>query len=362
MSGAPLVGAARGVRTREEAVADAPAKVILLGEHAVNRGGRALVTAVDIRVRVRVRVRKDDIYRLTAGEHHAELDAGELAAFARVVDAARAAEDREALAALGAGDFLNPARYVLAKLVPRLGLRGLEARWEDGLPVGCGLGSGAAAHCALAVAAAAAKGTTIDPGGVAGLAWDGDVLAHGGIASALDASGVAFGGVLDYALAGDPRSLAVAAPPPLVVSDSGVVAATGQVNAELARRLEARPALATGFAEIALLVDRARVALAAGDLDALGRAMHLNHLVLERLGLSDPALERLVEAALAAGAYGAKLSGSGRGGIVVAVPPPDAVAAVADAMTAAGGRTFVTAGAASGARPLAPESARSPAP
>jgi mevalonate kinase len=82
----------------------------------------------------------------------------------------------------------------------------------------------------------------------------------------------------------------------------------------------------------------------------LGHLLNLGQVLLEKLGVSCPEIERLVEAALGAGAFGAKLSGSGGGGIVIALPPPGGEARVAAAMAEAGGATMVVAAGAEGVR------------
>jgi len=342
VSAGSLVGAAT--------VASAPAKAILLGEHGVNRGGRALATALGRRVRCRVAARADGRFTLRAGPHALQTTRAELAELDARLGAARRRGDVPVLAAAGAAHFLAPARYVLAGLAEPLDLPGLNVTWEDGLPVGAGLGSGAAAHCALAVAASALAGAPLPPAEVAALAWRGDLLAHGGIASALDASACAHGGVVAYAVEEGACPVPVPVALPLVVADTGVVASTGAVNAGVRERLAARPGLHALFADLALLVGEAEAALARGDLEALGRLMHLDQLVLAELGVSTPAIDRLVDAALAAGALGAKLSGSGGGGIVLALAPEPALPAVAHAMAAAGGATFLAPAGARGAQ------------
>jgi mevalonate kinase len=90
------------------------------------------------------------------------------------------------------------------------------------------------------------------------------------------------------------------------------------------------------------------------DLVTLGHLMNLNQLLLEKLGVSCPEIERLVEAALGAGALGAKLSGSGGGGIIIALTEPGQQEAVAAAIEAAGGGSAIAATAAPGVR-LEPE-------
>ena len=61
-----------------------------------------------------------------------------------------------------------------------------------------------------------------------------------------------------------------------------------------------------------------------------------NHALLRDLTISSPELDRLVEAALDAGATGAKLSGGGRGGNMIALVTPDREQAVREALIAAG--------------------------
>jgi mevalonate kinase len=333
---APGDAAAPGPGLRA-ATASAPAKVILFGEHAVNRGVAALATVVGLRVRCTVALRDDGRVLLRSGAAEHDEDAEELRAFRRDLDAARAADDAPALAAAAAGDFFAPSRYVLGALSERLGLRGLSASWEQPLPVGRGLGSGAAANSALVVAAAAAAGSPLAGSEVAALAWEGDVVAHGGVASGLDASACALGGIVSYGVGRGGRPLQGAPALTLVVADTGATGTTAAVNAEVRRRLAARPALQWLFGAMGSVSGQASEALGAGDLEAVGRLMNVNQLLLEQLGVSSPAIERLVGAALDAGALGAKLSGSGGGGIVVALTTPAGARAVAEGLTAAGG-------------------------
>ena len=76
------------------------------------------------------------------------------------------------------------------------------------------------------------------------------------------------------------------------------------------------------FDAIGALVQQARVAIETGDLAQLGTVMDENQAVLEQLGVSSAPLQRLIAAARGAGALGAKLSGGGRGGNVIALVTP----------------------------------------
>jgi mevalonate kinase len=176
---------------------------------------------------------------------------------------------------------------------------------------------------------------------IAGWAQRGDVVAHGGVASGLDTQTSLHGGAIRYTAERQGEPAALGEGLALVVGNTGVLAATSEVNGRVRRWLAEQPARIHYFHEIGLLARHAEAALRDGDWPELGRLMNLNQLVLERIGVSCPELERLNETALAAGALGAKLSGSGGGGIMVALVTPGTAGPVARAIVAAGGQAIV---------------------
>jgi len=78
------------------------------------------------------------------------------------------------------------------------------------------------------------------------------------------------------------------------------------------------------------------------DLKLLGRYMDVNHALLEALGVGHPALSKLVSASRAAGAYGAKMTGAGGGGCMIALCPKRSKSKVAGAIEAADGKAIIT--------------------
>jgi mevalonate kinase len=353
-------------------VTSAPGKVILFGEHGVNRRQTALATAVDRRVLCRVRVHDDHRYSFSSGEEREAFSRAELLSFKAEIDALRAAEALDAIRERARRDFFAPARYVLGHAVEQVGGPGLDVEWRSQLPVGSGLGSGAAASAALVLAALRAAGERPEPSTVAHMAWQGDVIAHGGVASGLDSGACALGGLISYTLAEGPQAIVncglgsrqihnperAVETLPLVIGDTRVRANTSEVNTRVRRWLAEHPTRMHLFEEMGLLVRHAMKALTTdGDsagLVTLGHLMNLNQLLLEKLGVSCPEIERLVEAALGAGALGAKLSGSGGGGIIIALTEPGQQEAVAASIEVAGGVSTIAATAAPGVR-LEPE-------
>ena len=173
-------------------------------------------------------------------------------------------------------------------------------------------------------------------------AWRGDILAHGGIASALDTQTALCGSAIRFDGRIPAQSLPCAPGLSLVIGQTGVVAATSEVNGRVRAWIAERPASRRPYLQaIGALTRAAERCLAAGDWPELGHLMNLNHAVLEKVGVSCLEIDRLVATALDAGAYGAKISGSGGGGIILALASPESRAEVARAIREAGGEALV---------------------
>jgi mevalonate kinase len=210
------------------------------------------------------------------------------------------------------------------------------------------LGSGGATFAALAKAIAKCAPLTLPLSprererAIGQWAWLGDVIAHGGIASALDTQTSLLGGSIRYTKEEWGRRVPCHATLSLVIGHCGVSAATSEVNTRVREWLAADATRMRYFEMIGVLSDAAQERLAIGDWREMGKLMNMNQLVLEKIGVSCPELERLIDAALKAGALGAKLSGSGGGGIMIALVTPETKMAVAKALHDAGAQFVYT--------------------
>jgi mevalonate kinase len=138
------------------------------------------------------------------------------------------------------------------------------------------------------------------------------------------------------------KPLEVKAQIPLVIGDTGVQRFT-RIQVEKVRKIvdnypQVMEPLRKAAREIVL---RGIDALKENDLDTLGELMNINQALLYGIGVSDESLEWLINAARKAGALGAKLTGAGGGGCMIALANDEKLAAVQDAIMRAGGRPFM---------------------
>jgi len=206
------------------------------------------------------------------------------------------------------------ARALAAVLPPD----GVGVSIDSDLPVGRGLGSSAALAVATVRALAQLEGRALSFAECHAGAFAMERVFHGD-PSGLDHAVSARGGAVIYRRSEgapiiEPLTLRAL---PLVILDSGTAGDT----AALVGRVRARSReLAPVLSEIGALTAETIGALD-GPLAALGPLLTRGHRLLTRLGVSTPTLDALVELSLGAGGLGAKLSGAGGGGVVLALAP-----------------------------------------
>ncbi|MCC6623972.1 MAG: mevalonate kinase [Deltaproteobacteria bacterium] len=292
----------------EGGVGRACGKAILLGEHFVVHGARAI--AVPLLGRgVRVAI----------------------APAAPLTSERRLAPVPEALAS------------ALAAMLERLGHAADDVArlsLDSTLPIAAGLGSSAA----VAVALVRALGEQ-DPSRVRALAHDLEHLAHGK-PSGIDDAVVSLERAILFqrAAAGPSITPLDVRVPPLWVALVPRTAPTRDAVSGVARMREADPiAFAARVAATDGLVAAALRALAAADDAGVGALMDEAHALLEQIGVVDARHRSIVEAARRAGALGAKTTGAGHGGAVLVLAPR--TAALEPALMAAGATEVFFAGA-----------------
>jgi mevalonate kinase len=298
--------------------ASAPGKVILFGEHAVVYHRPAIAVPVgDVRARVTLALaNREDSFKIVAPD----LD--------REYDLRQAAAD-------------DPLATVIRLTLHHLQQTNLPAATltvNSSIPLGRGLGSGAAISTAIARVLGQYFGKSLPPAEISNLVYEVEKIYHG-TPSGIDNTVIAFEQPV-YFIKGRPiQRLGVGQSFTLVIGDTGRVATTHQVVGDLRQRWQAEPERYEGyFDEIGAIAVQARLAIEQElfPLETIGKLMDQNQELLERIGVSSPELERLVGAARQAGALGAKLSGAGWGGNMIALVRPESTATVAQALSQAG--------------------------
>ncbi|WP_336037879.1 mevalonate kinase [Halobacterium yunchengense] len=290
----------------------APGKVYLFGEHAVVYGEPAVPCAIERRASVTVTERGDDRVRVSASD--LSLD-GFTVEYAANGDGQPDVDVPTPLieAAMGyVEEALAQARDAAGR--PDAGF---DVEIESAIPLGAGLGSSAAVAVAGIDAATRELGAALDPVDVADRAYRVEYEVQDGQASRADTFCSAMGGAVR--VEGDDCATVDAPDLPFVVGYDGASHDTGELVAGVRALREEFDFAADTVEAIGDLVRRGEDALAAGDLDTLGRLMDFNHGLLSALGVSSRSLDSLVWAARDGGALGAKLTGAGGGGCIVAL-------------------------------------------
>jgi len=125
----------------------------------------------------------------------------------------------------------------------------------------------------------------------------------------------------------------------LVIGNTNVHSPTSIQVEKVAQSLRTNPEMEQIISAIGMVTRRGITALQDGNLNAIGNSMTENHILLRSLGVSCPELERLIAAALPT-SYGAKLTGAGGGGCMIALT--DDPKRTSEAIELAGGRTMIT--------------------
>lgn len=293
--------------------ASAPGKFVILGEHAVVYGKPAVVLAVDMRMTISVRESKFNTIN---------------------------------------GDKIDFRRQPHLRYLTRNTRHAIDIRTSSQIPVGSGLGSSAALSAAMALALDELHNGSMTEAELVEEAYGAELFAQG-IGSPMDASACVHGGGIAVNLPetqdkhlwtverGERRwSVSDVDVPDMtfVIGNTGIKAPTGPLVDKVRRFINHSSFATEVIDDIENVTIEGSKALAKNDVEALGRLMTEDHKLLSILGVSGTELNKLVNAALPY-SYGAKLTGAGGGGCMIALTDePDKVC---KAIETRGGKAYV---------------------
>ena len=310
--------------------ASAPGKAILVGEHAVVYGAPAIALPLS-GIRAWARSSTAD-YSLTIIAE--DLDRSPL-----VIDADESEPS-------------DPLALMVRLTMQYLGVAAIqgEVRIRSQIPIASGLGSGAAVSTALGRATAQLHEVDIPNSDLNELVFEVEKRHHG-TPSGIDNTVVVYEKPLYFVKDGNSEFINVADNLMVAIADTGIASLTRDAVAAVRAQVQSSPTRTRRiFDEIGAIAQEARDCIERGNTGRLGELMTANHHLLRALNVSSPELDRLVEAAETAGAHGAKLSGGGLGGNIIALVDHDSAQNVAQSLFEAGAKHVMVTAAGTGSQ------------
>ena len=310
----------------------APGKIILFGEHAVVYGRPALavpVTQVHADVKV-LDARRSGIW-IDAPDINLHSELNTLPSehpIASVIHNAlfisRTSPSPSGREARGEGRYPN-----------------LDIKITSTIPVASGLGSGAAVTVAITRALSSHLNFPMTDEEINSFTYEIEKIHHG-TPSGIDNTVVTYAKPVYFVKDQTIETFKVGRPFTIVIGNTGISAPTKESVGDVRKLWEAdRAKWECVFDKVGEIAKEAREAIEGGKTKELGDLMDQNHAFLQEMTVSSPELDKLVSAARTAGALGAKLSGGGRGGNMIALIKPEQAATVAKALIETGARSTI---------------------
>ncbi|MFC7059395.1 mevalonate kinase [Halovenus salina] len=291
--------------------ASAPGKVYLFGEHAVVYGEPAVPCAIGLRASVTAE-KRDEGLRIEAEDlslsgftveyDDDETNRPDIDVPNSLVDAAMGYVDEAVAQVREAADSPDA---------------GFDITIESKIPLGAGLGSSAAVAAAAIEAGTRELGVELSKAEIAERAYQVENTVQDGQASRADTFCSTMGGAVR--IEGDDCQRIDSPDLPFVIGYDGGAGDTGALVAGVRELRDEYDFAADTVEAIGDIVRRGEQALAAENIDEIGDLMNFNHGLLSALGVSSRTLDSMVWAARDAGGLGAKLTGAGGGGCIVAL-------------------------------------------
>jgi len=301
----------------------APGKIILFGEHAVVYGQPAIAVPVH-------QVQARAIVRPQPGGEGINILAPDISLNSSLVNLPL--EDAVSLAIHLTLDTLKIKNPPACSLLI-----------TSTIPLAAGMGSGAAVSVAIIRALSGFMGHLLPDETVNQIAFEVEKLHHG-TPSGIDNTVVTYAKPVFFLKGQQLETIEISEPFTLVIGDTGIATPTSETVGDVRKSYEAQPALFQNYFDTCGLIARkAAYSIQHRRISSLGPLMNDNHNILIQMGVSCPELDQLTTAARNAGALGAKLSGGGRGGNMIALVDTERAESVAAALHQAGAvRTIIT--------------------
>lgn len=300
----------------------APGKLMLFGEHAVVYNHPCIVTAVSERIHATVEI---------LDSHMFELDAPDVLI----------TNYKKELSKLGTGEIPKGAKFVefaVKNISEKYSItNGVKVTTHSDFSSEFGFGSSSATTVCIVKAFSEIFDLKLTNKDIFDISYKTviDIQSKG---SGFDVAAATYGGTLYFLTGGIIIEPLLISSFPLIVGYTGIKADTVTLINSVKDLYQTNPKIVEGIYEsIDFLTNSAKEEITAKSWQTVGVLMNENHKLLSALGVSIPKLDSMITAAIAAGAYGAKLSGAGGGDCMIALAPLDKTKDIEDAITNVGG-------------------------
>tara|TARA_Y100000590_G_scaffold470535_1_gene666118 strand:- start:497 stop:1435 length:939 start_codon:yes stop_codon:yes gene_type:complete len=294
-------------------IAEAPGKIILTGEHFVVHGSQALAAAINKKLRVTSTLSSTDdiIYknqRIPSSKYNIKND---------------------------------PVYIVRNKTLEYLDKKNtLSITIDSGIPRGSGLGSSSALCVATAASIASLFNIKLDRKTLFELAMHGEKKIHGN-PSGIDVAVSIMGGLISFRKGGEPKRITLKHNPELIVSISGKRRKTSNMINKFSNAKRDKPSTFLSLVESSNTITKKTIsALSKKDYVAVGSYFNFFNSTLNSLGLSSSPTDNVIEKCLELGSYGAKITGGGGGGSIIAISPSRHISVIVNELNKMDYETF----------------------
>ncbi len=294
-------------------IAEAPGKIILTGEHFVVHGAQALAAAINKRIRISSSFSPNNNItyknqRIHSTNYNIKND---------------------------------PVYIVRNKTLEYLGEKSpLSITVDSGIPRGSGLGSSSALCVATAASISSLFNTKLDRKTLFNLAMYGEKKIHGN-PSGIDVATSIMGGIISFRKGFDPKRINLKHNPELIVSISGKRRKTSNMINKFTNFRNEKPHSFHSLVNSSnTLTKKTLSALSQKDYLAVGSYFNFFNSTLNYFGLSSLATDTVIEKCLELGSYGAKITGGGGGGSIIAISPSKHVGVIVNELNSMNYETF----------------------
>jgi mevalonate kinase len=290
--------------------ASAPAKIILFGEHFVVYNQPVILASINKRMKIecKIEVEKNNVVNIETNY------------FGKKIYPLSIIKNNNHYIE---NEFFYPLIYMLRKILPRdIEPYNITIKIHSEIPYGVGLGSSAALSVAGVAAILGLYNRSKQKNEILDIAIETERILHKN-SSGADCIVSTYGGLLYYQKNSKARAINLSKELSFIIINTGLKHSTGELVSIVERFRKKNFSEFDNISNrVSKICESAIKALEEGNLLNIGKLMNENQILLDRIGVSTPEINNIINLSLQYGAIGSKLTGAGGGGCVLSLLHP----------------------------------------